>query len=516
MKTDRTTVPEYLAAAGVVAVATAVCLALRARFAPIDVAMVLLAGVVLVGARYRKGPSLFAALLSILTFDFLFVPPYYRLNANDSGYYLTFGVMLVVALTMGRLTTRVREQREAAAERERHTAALYALDRDLAAAPDTDSLLTAALGHLNKETSGETTVLLADTLGSVGDPCWPHDPPFDQPDVRIAGTWALEHTEPAGWSTENCADAAALLLPLRGTSQTVGLVVIRPADPGTPLSPERLGTVRNLVDIIADAVERRQLAERNERVRVEIEAERLRTALLSSLSHDLRTPLASIEGSASALLDDPGQFGIEDRHDLLEGILAESRRMSRLVTNLLNMIRVESGELSVQRSWQPLEEPLGVALLRMDEPLREHPVTTDLPSDLPLVPVDELLLEQVFVNLLENAARHTPAGTPITVRAWQEPGEVVVEVGDQGPGIPPGEEEAVFGRFYRADPAADPGTGAGLGLTICRGIVTAHGGRIWIEPSHGQGTRVRLSLPVRGVAAGLDPVEVAGEAQDHA
>jgi two-component system sensor histidine kinase KdpD len=231
---------------------------------------------------------------------------------------------------------------------------------------------------------------------------------------------------------------------------------------------------------------------------------------LSSLSHDLRTPLAGIEGAASSLLDGAGPLSADDRRELLESILEESRRMTRLVTNLLNMIRVETGALAVQKSWQPLEEPLGVALLRMEQRLRDHPVTTHLPDDLPLAPVDELLLEQVFLNLLENAVRYTPAGTPIEISARAEGRALVVEMADRGPGVPPGEEEAVFGRFYRANPESpDAGAGSGLGLTICRGIIAAHGGRIWMERREGGGAVVRFTLPLAGPPLPAVPVDAA-------
>ncbi|MBS1241105.1 MAG: kdpD, partial [Gemmatimonadetes bacterium] len=257
------------------------------------------------------------------------------------------------------------------------------------------------------------------------------------------------------------------------------------------------------------AIERRLLAERSERARTEVEAERLRTALLSSLSHDLRTPLASIEGAASSLLQDSATIPMAVRHELLEGVLEESRRMTRLVTNLLDMIRVETGTLMVQKNWQPLEEALGVALLRLEEPLRGHPVTTRIPEDLPLVPVDELLIEQVLINLLENASRYTPAGTPIEITARQEGEAVLVEVLDRGPGVPPGQEEAVFERFHRGGgpEQADAGAGSGLGLTICRGIITAHGGRIWLEPRAGGGTAVRFTIPLVGPPVEPVPVE---------
>jgi len=493
-------VEEYARAAGIVGLAAGLCLALRTRLAPIDVAMVLLAGVVAVAARYRRGPALVASILSIAAFNFLFVPPYYTFNVSDTSYFLTFGVMLVVALAMSRLTTRIREQREAAADRERRTAALYALQRDLAAAAATPALIEAAIRHLGPVAGGTATVLLTGPRDlEASGPVWPDDPLFASAEVRVAATWALTHAKPAGLGSGTASDAEALLVPLRGASETLGLVAIRPNHPDHELRESARELLYAMVDLAGAALERRLLAEQSERARTEVEAERLRTALLSSLSHDLRTPLAGIEGAASSLLDKSGALAADDRHDLLESILEESRRMTRLVTNLLNMIRVETGALAIQKSWQPLEEALGVALLRMEERLRDHPVTTHLPDGLPLAPIDELLIEQVFINLLENAVRYTPAGTPIEISARAEGRALVVEVADRGPGVPAGQEEAVFGRFYRANAAsADAGAGSGLGLTICRGIVTAHGGRIWMERRGGGGSMVRFTIPLAG------------------
>ncbi len=251
------------------------------------------------------------------------------------------------------------------------------------------------------------------------------------------------------------------------------------------------------------------LAERAEREQLEMEAERLRTALLSSLSHDLRTPLATINGAASSLLDDRGLTDAT-RQDLLRSVLEESQRMNRLIGNLLDMIRVESGALQVQKEWQPLEETVGVALIRLDERLREHPVTVRLPPDLPLVPLDEVLIEQVFVNLLENAAKYTPLGTPIEIAGAAVDGAVLIDVADRGPGLPPGEEERIFDKFHRA--AKDTASGGiGLGLTICRGIITAHGGRIWAGNRPGGGAVFHFTLPLSGPPPPAVPSEPSTE-----
>jgi two-component system, OmpR family, sensor histidine kinase KdpD len=506
---SRRPVLEYARAAGIVALGTSLCLALRARLAGIDVAMLLLLCVVVVAARYRRGPALLASILSIAAFDFLFVPPYYTFNVHDTTYYLTFGVMLVVAVTMSRLTARIREQREAAAEREQRTAALYAMERDVAAALDPEAIRQAAAGHLGRIAGGRACIMLSDELGTAETPAWPTDPIFDDPAVRIAAAWAYSRDEPTGWGTPRGSEVGAMLAPLRTTTGRVGLVAILPDDPDRELPDQLRTTLLALIDLVASALERRLLAQQNERAHSEVEAERLRTALLSSLSHDLRTPLASIEGSTTSLLDESGSLPGDVRRELLESILEESRRMTRLVSNLLDMVRVETGTLAVQKSWQPLEETLGVALLRLEDRLRAHPVTTRIPTDLPLVPIDELLIEQVLLNLLENAVRYTPPATPIEITAWREDGAVLVEVADRGPGVPTGQEEAVFGRFHRATTdSADAGAGSGLGLTICRGIITAHGGHIWIERRGGGGAAVRFTLPLAGPPAAPLPAEL--------
>jgi len=211
----------------------------------------------------------------------------------------------------------------------------------------------------------------------------------------------------------------------------------------------------------------------------------------------MRTPLGAITGAISSILEDRGTLSEASRRDLLKTALEEAQRMNRLIGNLLDMIRVESGALQVQKEWQPLEEPIGVALIRLEDRLRDHPVTVKLPPDLPLVPLDGVLIEQVFINLLENAVKYTPPGTPIEISAAQTNGAVRVEVADGGPGLPPGEESQIFEKFYRA-PSATATSGVGLGLTIVRGIVTAHGGRIWAENRPGGGAVFRFTLPLAG------------------
>ena len=459
---------------------------------PIDAAMLYLLAVVVASARFRRGPAVVASLVGIASFDFFFVHPFYTFSVSDVRYVLTFGVMLVVALVLGNLTGRIRSQAEAAREREQRTSALYGLSRELAAARDRDVVLAAALKSLRDTFAIDAAVLLPDEAGE-----WPSSVRRRTRWTIGSGPWrsgaSITPRRPAG-GRPPCPAPAPCTCPSSRRARPSGSSGSRLAEPAEFRDPARRRLLESLAGQTATALERLALAERSRESEVEVEAERLRTALLSSLSHDMRTPLASIEGAASTLLQDT-EPAPAARRDLAATIVQESHRMGRLVANLLDMIRVEAGALQVQKEWQLLSDVAGVALLRTEDQLRGHPVSTAFPPDLPLVPMDEILLEQVFVNLLENAAKHTPAGTPVEVGATSQPGEVVAYVADRGPGLPPGEEELIFRKFHRGGGGAG---GIGLGLTICRGIVTAHGGRIWAENRAGGGAIFKLALPISG------------------
>ncbi len=497
---------EYALAGAIAVVPTLLGLIVRntgVPVLPIDAAMLYLLAVVVASSRFRRGPAVVATLVGIASFDFFFVHPFYTFSVSDVRYVLTFGVMLVVALVLGNLTGRIRSQAEAAREREQRTSALYGLSRELAAARDRDAVLAAALRSLRDTFAIDAAVLLPGTGGAVavaGSPPYPLDER-----ERAVAQWSFDHNQAAGRGTTTLPGAGALYVPLASSGRAVGVIGLPIADTAELRDAARRRLLESLAGQTAAALERLALAERSRESEVEVEAERLRTALLSSLSHDMRTPLASIEGAATTLLQETEPTPAA-RRDLASTIVQESHRMGRLVANLLDMIRVEAGTLQVQKEWQLLSDVVGVALLRTEEQLRGHPVATAFPPDLPLVPIDEILLEQVFVNLLENAAKHTPAGTPIDVGAESRPGEVIAYVADRGPGLPPGEEESIFLKFHRG---GGTGGGIGLGLTICRGIVTAHGGRIWAENRSGGGAIFRVALPITGTPPQLLSEETA-------
>jgi len=262
-------------------------------------------------------------------------------------------------------------------------------------------------------------------------------------------------------------------------------------------TPEQRHLLETFASQIALAIERGLLAEEAQAAHVSAEAERLRNALLSSVSHDLRTPLASITGGVSSLLESGDSLDAETQRELLRAVHEEAERLNRLVQNLLEMTRLESGSVQVRKDWHSIEELVGAALGRFNRRLGQRPIVTRIPADLPLVALDPVLIEQVLVNLLDNALKYTPPESPIEIAARVEGDGVTVEVADRGPGLPPGEERRVFDKFYRGRAVAD--RGVGLGLAICQGIVEAHGGRIWAENRPGGGVALRFTL------AGKDP-----------
>jgi two-component system sensor histidine kinase KdpD len=251
-------------------------------------------------------------------------------------------------------------------------------------------------------------------------------------------------------------------------------------------------------------LERAALAAEAQQAQVQVATERLRSSLLSAVSHDLRTPLAAIAGAASSLVEEHTLLDASTRHELSQTIYEEAERLNRLVNNLLDMTRLEAGTIQVHKEWQPLEEVVGAALTRLEVQLHNRPVTTQLPADLPLVPLDSVLIEQVLINLLDNAVKYTAPGSPIALAAWTTEDTVTVEVADRGPGLPPGEEQRIFEKFYRTSRTAMP-SGTGLGLTICRGMVAVHGGRMWAENRPGGGTTVRFTLPLTGTPPPMAP-----------
>ena len=493
----------YGLAVGAVVVATAVAWAMFPRFELSNIVMVYLLSVVAVAVRTGRGPAAVASILSVAAFDFVFVPPYWTFAVSDSQYLVTFAVMLVVALVVSGLTVSIRAQAEAARERERRTSALYAMSKELASTRGIDALLEVAVRHLLDVFQGRLVILLPGADGRL-EPRAERLAPFHlDPNDLAVSQWAYDHRQPAGVGTDNLPGAQMLFVPLVASRGVVGVLGMRLADPDLFETPDQRHLLEAFANQIALAVERGLLAEEAQSALVGIESERLRNTLLSSVSHDLRTPLAAITGGTSALLDHTTPLDEPARRELLLTMREEADRLNRLVQNLLEMTRLEAG-MQVRKEWHPLEEPIGAALAHFGARLKGRPVTTTIPPDLPLVPLDPILIERVVANLVDNALKYTPAGSPIEISAGRDGDGVVVEVADRGPGLPLGDEGKVFDKFYRGIRSV---TGSGLGLAICRGLVEAHGGRIDAVNRPGGGATFRFTLPVKESPPALDPVD---------
>jgi two-component system sensor histidine kinase KdpD len=458
-----------------------------------NIVMIFLLGVAVVAARYGKGPAIAASVVSVLLFDFCFVPPYLTFAVSDVQYLLTFGIMLVIALLISALALRMRGQVRAAQQQERRTAALYRLNKQLSEIAGTEFVAAAAVKHLAEIFTGEAAVYLRDKGGlrlrqGEGTSIAQH------PVNALVAQWVAEHDQPAGAGTDTLPNATAFFVPLAGSQHALGAIGIRPDDAQRFQDPEQRRLLETCASLIALAIERDESLLAAHEAQVQVQAEQLRSSLLSSVSHDLRTPLAAIAGASSILLDETPAHDARSR-ELLQTVVDESRRLARLVDNLLDMTRLESGAVAVHKQWHVLEEIVGSALNRLRTELAQHVVAVDLPGDLPLLSLDGVLFEQVLVNLLENAARYTPPGSRIEISAYHSPDRVELRVADTGPGLPPGTETRVFEKFFRGNASPDSRRGVGLGLAICQAIVQAHGGRIRARNRPQGGAEFTVVLP---------------------
>jgi two-component system sensor histidine kinase KdpD len=500
----------YVWAVVIVVLTTLMCGGMFGRFDNSNLIMVYLLGVCFAAVRLGRGPSALAACLSVAAFDFFFVPPYLTFAVSDTQYLLTFGVMLLVGFLISTLAVRVRDQAEAARRRELRTQLLYSVSRELAGLLRPEEIARIAGRHVGEAVRGPVALLLPGAEGTLAAVSTAGAPPIatDARETSVA-QWVFEHGQMAGRGTDTLPGAAARYVPVRSGDRTLGVLALRPDESLLPLSPDQVDLVETLARQAAASLDRARLAAEGEEARVLAERERLRSTLLSSVSHDLRTPLAAITGAASGLLQEPAPEGPE-RRELAATIYEEAERLNRLVANLLDMTRLESGTAPIKREWHSVEEVVGAALGRFDEAFAGRRVETAMPADLPLVPMDAVLVEQVLVNLLENALKYTDPGSPLRIEARRDDAQIVVEVADEGPGLPPGDEDRVFEKFYRGVSGA---RGFGLGLAIARAIVTAHGGRIWAESRSPRGTAFRFTLPIEGTPPAPPVSEHVGEHQ---
>jgi two-component system, OmpR family, sensor histidine kinase KdpD len=456
-----------------------------------NIVMLFLLAVVLVALKWGRGPAVLAAFVSVATFDFFFVSPRLSFAVGDFQYLLTFAVMLAVALIIGQMTAGLRYQARVASYREERARVLYEFARDMSSLLLTDDVVEAATRSIANTFRAQVAVLVADAQDrlqlAVGGP--------QGPTIDVgAAQWAYDKSEPAGAGTDTLAGNANLYLPLRAPMRTRGVLVVKPDNTRILLVPEQRRHLDTFAALTAIALERVHYVDVAQHALVQMESERLRNSLLSALSHDLRTPLAALVGLAESLTLSPPALSAAQA-DTARALADEARRLSSLVDNLLEMARIESGEVKLRRRWQSPQEVVGAALASARPALAQHRVAVRVPDDLPLVEFDAVLIERVLYNLLENAAKYTPAGTPITVDAGVAGGELVVTVADRGPGIPGGQEEAIFDKFTRGRSESST-PGVGLGLAISRAIVLAHRGSIRARNADDGGAVFTFALPL--------------------
>ena len=457
--------------------------------------MVYLLGILAVSSRLSLGPSTLASFLSVIAFDFFFVPPRFSFAVSDTQYIFMFLVMLLVGLSISNLTVRVRRQAKFSRLRERRTAALYALSRELAGNRGTQELLRIAVKHIAEVFESDVIALLPDDQGRLKVQCGTsEDFTLSAKEMGVAH-WSYDLGQVAGRGTDTLPASEALYVPLLASGEPVGALGVKPKDPERLFIPEQLHLLEAFAHQSALAVAGDRLEQKQKQTQVLMETEKLRSSLLSSVSHDLRTPLAAIAGSASSLLENRENMDKKTQDELLENIFGESERLNRLVNNLLEMTRLESGAIRAKKEKIHINEIIGSALSRLEKQIGARTVEIRARQDLPALPMDGLLIEQVLVNLLDNALKYTPDHSPVELSAETEGAWMKVQVFDRGPGLTEDDLAHVFDKFYRGQAQRLAG-GTGLGLSVCKGILDLHEGKIEAFNRSGGGAVFQFSLPM--------------------
>ncbi|MBB3111599.1 two-component system sensor histidine kinase KdpD [Paenibacillus phyllosphaerae] len=461
----------------------------------VNIALVYLLPVLLSAVYGGKGPSLFAAGLGVLIFDFFFVPPHLSFSVTDLRYLVSFAIFLFVAALTGSLASKLKLQLEYSKQREAHTASLYALSKEMNAFADLEPLLRHTCFQVSSSVQSEAVIYLPSGQGELALAASSSIPPIwgmNESETVIA-RWVYSQGERAGKGANTLREASGLYIPLRIEEKTYGVLGVH-LGAAAP-NPETLRLLNALGEIAASAIGRLKLGEEAKLVHLTAESERLRTAILDSVSHELRTPLATVIGSATALIENDDLFGREDRTELLSTIRDGALRMNRLVSNLLGMVQLESGMLTLRKKWCDVEDMIGVVLKQVEDFRQQRVIRVRLPEHVPLILGDEVLLEQVLVNVVSNAIKYSPDRSEITMLVDEEEEAILISIHDQGIGIGPADRERIFDKFYRAESSKHvPGTG--LGLAICRGIIELHGGTIAAGSNNDKGTVITISLPL--------------------
>jgi len=467
----------YLATTAIVAAALGVGLLLQQFLNVLNIALVFLTAVLAVAARFGLWPSLYACILGVVAYNFFFLPPLHTFTVAGPENVLALVAFLVVAVIASNLAAGTRAQAVAARSRAGTTEELLAFSRKLAGVATLDDLLWVTTYQIAAMLKLRVVILMPEGLDFGVKAGYPPEDHLDDADIAAA-KWSWAHNHPAGRGSDTLPGAKRLFLPLHTGRGPVGVIGLDREAPGVLLTPDSRRLLDALMDLAALAIERIHLQGDLDAARLQAESERLRAALLTSISHDLGTPLASIIGAASSLKSQGERYDSVQRGELVATILDEAERLNRFVGNLLDMTRLESGAIAAKRERIDLGEIVGSALQRAGKVLANHRVEVHLAPDLPMLVLDYVLLEQVIFNLLDNAAKYAPAGTTIEIRGRRRDGTVELDVLDEGEGIPPDQVERVFDKFHRVQDGDRRRPGTGLGLAICRGFVSAMGGTI--------------------------------------
>ena len=478
----------YLKSIALLAIVSLLGSMLRHSIAHTNLAMLYILVVVITAVRWGRGPSLVASILSVLIFDFFFVPPHLSLTVVDTQYLIAFATLFIVGMVISTLTLKAKEQAEAANTREAHTLALYNLNRELVKVAEMKTLLATAINYVNDTFNAEASIFLKESG-----------------EARISSGRQQEETSnssrlesllnenSAGWSVDAFTGSQVYYIPLKTTKEAFGILGIKFKSAKPPLTPEHYRLIETFANQIAFAVERLNLSEEAQHNELLREAEKLHTAFLNSVSHDLRTPLASISGSLSSILQNDN---LDDRtkRSLIETSYEESEKLNQLVGDMLDMARVDAGALHINRKPADIKDLTGAVLKQMENILKYYQVTVNIPDDLPEAEIDFVLIMKVLMNILDNAAKYSSEKREIDITAKIKDNFLEIQIADKGIGIPETDLEHVFDKFYRVKrPQGYKGTG--LGLSVCKGIIEAHNGKIRAENRNGGGTRISITLP---------------------
>ncbi len=487
----------YLAVTLAIALLTMLFRIIGYAFTPVNIALLYLLPAFIAAVRWGLWPSIYAAGVGVIAFDFFFIPPIYHFTVGDIRYLITFAVYLAVAVFTASLASQLRQRVDESRMREKVTSALFALSTQVAAARDLDAILQEIVRQAYVTFGLSTVIVLPDKNGVLVPRARFGD---DEPkglaiiESRIL-RWVYEHGQSAGYGTHRNAEAPLMYVPLKTEANTRGVMCVISArtPPGDAYNRKRV--VQALASLAAVSIARIKLEEEAKIAHLTAESERLRTALLDSLSHELRTPLTTVIGAVTGMIESASVLSVVDQRELLLTVREGAMRMNRLVTNLLGMVRLESGMLRLTKKWCDVSDMIGVAIQQTQDALQNRTINVALPPSLPAVEVDDALIEQALVNVLSNAIKYSPDHSTILINVVHDDGVLTITIKDEGIGIAPAEVTKIFDKFYRSKAAKGiPGTG--LGLAICKGVIHLHGGEISAAPAHDKGTVITIRLPV--------------------